>query len=125
YARILPLAKSASVRPIRDGLKSFGPKIAHDVATTTSCPSTTAFKHSCSTPALDFSYGIALSKGLNGTVSSDGASWRWPTAENEPVTTTRPAPASRAARRRLRVPMTLHSNSSCSPPSTVDSLAAQ
>ena len=38
--------------PMREGLKSFGPMIAQEVAMTTSSPSTTAFRHSCSTATL-------------------------------------------------------------------------
>ena len=37
---------------MRDGWKSFGPRMAQEVAITTSRPSTTAFRHSCSTAIL-------------------------------------------------------------------------
>ena len=39
---------------MRDGWKSLGPRMAQDVAMTTSSPSTTAFRHSCSTATLLF-----------------------------------------------------------------------
>ena len=70
YQCSLPLAKSQSVRPMRDGLKSLGPRIAQDVAITTGKPSAYAFRHSCSTAALDMPYGRHGSKGLKGTLSS-------------------------------------------------------
>ncbi len=48
---------------MRDGLKSLGPMMAQEMATTTSSPSAAAFRHSCSTSILDQEYG---STGPNG-----------------------------------------------------------
>lgn len=44
--------ESSSTRPIRDGLKSWGPTMAHEVAMTTSSPSAAARRHSCSAVIL-------------------------------------------------------------------------
>ena len=37
---------------MREGLKSLGPTMAHELAMTTSSPSATAFRHSCSAATL-------------------------------------------------------------------------
>ena len=63
YARSRPPAKSTIVRPMRDGLKSLGPMMAQEMATTTSSPSAPAFRHSCSTSILDQEYGRTAPKG--------------------------------------------------------------
>ena len=83
--------------------------MAHDVAMTTSRPCAIALRHSCSTAILERWYGSIGSKGLTASVSSLGRPGTWPTALNEPVTTTRSTPASSAARSRWRVPSTFDS----------------
>src|SRR5262252_3739932 len=115
--------------PSLDGTKSLGPMIAHDTATTTESPRAAACQHCCSVAAFDVEYGVGEWNGSNGISSFDGrvgSAGSYPTALNEPVTTTRRTPLRKEASSTCWVPRTFVSKMArlCSPsPSTVETRA--